>query len=84
MRINDGEPTLFGPIFKQNRADFVDGKIELIFTVLRTIFSKRFFQKILAKCSQLLRGFDCTLQISIGWLSVISTVIPLALIGFYL
>ena len=25
-----------------------------------------------------------TLQISIGWLSVISTVIPLALIGFYL
>ena len=28
--------------------------------------------------------FVYTLQISIGWLSVISSVIPLALIGFYL
>ena len=43
------------------------------------------YKKVMSKLTDI-DGFvqQHTLQISIGWLSVISSVIPLALIGFYL
>ena len=52
------------------------------------IASKSFDHHIPQKCLynlwHILMYQKYTLQVSIGWLSVISSVLPLALIGFYL